>query len=85
MTKTIKTAVSIQKSVFDQAEILAQQLNVSRSGLFELAVEDFIKRHQSESLLNEINAAYSDQSDINEQKHLAQMRKSHRRLVEGEW
>ena len=80
-----KTAISIQKSLFEQAETLAQQLNISRSHLFALAVEDFIKRCHNQALLDQINQAYSDQPDLNEQTHMSKMRKSQRKLVEGEW
>jgi metal-responsive CopG/Arc/MetJ family transcriptional regulator len=85
MSITIKTAISIDKSLFEQAETLAQKLKVSRSRLFVLAVESYIKRYQSQALLDEINHAYADQHDPSEQKHIAAMRKSHRKLVEGEW
>ena len=83
--KTIKTAISIQKSLFDQADILARKLNVSRSHLFVLAVEDFIQRYQNQSLLNDINNAYAAESDTTEQARLYKMRKYHRQIVEGEW
>jgi len=85
MASTIKTAISIQKSLFEQAESLAQQLNMSRSHLFGLAIETFIKNHQNQILLDEINQAYSDEADITETARLAKMRKSHRQLVENEW
>jgi len=85
MATTIKTAISMPKSLFEQAETLAQQLQVSRSQLFGLAVEDFIKRHQSQALLDDINQAYADQPDPIEQTRLSAMRISHRNLVEGEW
>lgn len=85
MATIVKTAISIQKSLFDQAESLAQQLNVSRSRLFGLAIEDFIKHHQSRLLLEEIDQAYADEPDTSEQIRLSQMRKSHRKIVEGEW
>jgi len=85
MVTTVKTAISIDKALFEQAEILAQELNVSRSHLFVLAVENFIKHHQSQILLDKINEAYSDQPDPVEQNRIRQMRKSHRSLVEGEW
>lgn len=85
MATTIKTAISIQKTLFDQAEALAQQLNISRSHLFGIAIENFIKNYQSQALLDEINKAYDDQPDPNEQDRLVQMRKMQRKLVEGEW
>ena len=60
MATTIKTAISIQKSLFEQAESLAQQLNLSRSALFGLAIETFIKTHENQILLEKINQAYFD-------------------------
>jgi metal-responsive CopG/Arc/MetJ family transcriptional regulator len=85
MAATIKTAISIQKSLFEQAESLAQQLNMSRSHLFGLAIETFIKNHQNQILLDEINQAYADEPDSNETILPSKMRKSHRNLVESEW
>jgi len=42
MAESIKTSIEIQKSLLDQTEMLAQHLNISRSRLIELALEDFI-------------------------------------------
>jgi hypothetical protein len=36
-------------------------------------------------LLARINAAYQDLPEAGERKRLRQMRRSHRRIVEGEW
>ena len=85
MATTIKTAISIQKTLFEQAENLAQRLNISRSHLFGLAIETFIKNHQNKILLDEINKAYSDPLDPNETIRLSKMRKPLRTLVESEW
>jgi metal-responsive CopG/Arc/MetJ family transcriptional regulator len=85
MATTIKTAISIQKTLFEQAESLAQQLNMSRSHLFGLAIEAFVKNHQNQILLDEINQAYSDEPDQNEKVLLSKMRSQHRKLVENEW
>ena len=85
MATTIKTAVSIQKSLFDQAESLAQQLNISRSHLFGLAIETFIKAHENQILLEKINQAYSDQPYSTETVLLSKLRKPHRKIVESEW
>jgi metal-responsive CopG/Arc/MetJ family transcriptional regulator len=82
---SIKTAVSIQKDLFDQAEILAHEMNVSRSRLFVLALEDFIRRYQNQRLLREINAAYEDKQEASDTIYLRKMRRQHRQIVEGEW
>ena len=81
----VKTAISIQETLYEQAELLAKKMNISRSHLFGMAVEDFIQRYQNRSLLEEINQAYSDEPDPAEQTRLLQMRKQYRKIVEGEW
>lgn len=85
MATTIKTAISIQKSLFEQAESLAQELNVSRSQLFGLAIETFVKNHQNQILLEEINKAYSDEPDASDKVRLSKMRKHHRKIVRDKW
>jgi metal-responsive CopG/Arc/MetJ family transcriptional regulator len=81
----VKTAISLQESLFEEAETLARELKITRSHLFALAVQEFIQRHQSQKLLEAINAAYADQPDPAEQELRRQMRQQHRRLVEGQW
>lgn len=81
----VKTAVSLQKSLFEQAEALADELHISRSRLFSLALEEFIHRSHNQQLLKKINAAYEDEADTKEQTLRQRMRRPHRRLVEGEW
>jgi len=81
----IKTAISLQKSLFEQVEALARELKVSRSRLFVLAIEDFIHRYQNRQLLEKINQAYQDGPDAAEQSRLGQMRRHHRQIVQGEW
>ena len=85
MATTIKTAISIQKSLFEQAESLAQELNVSRSQLFGLAIETYVKHHQNQILLQEINKAYSDGLDSSDKVRLSKMRKHHRKIVRDKW
>ncbi|NJN98974.1 MAG: hypothetical protein HC875_35210 [Anaerolineales bacterium] len=85
MANNIKTAISLQKSLFEQVEVLAHELKISRSRLFVLALEEFVHRHQNQQLLEQINLAYDDLPDSVEQEHLAKMRFQHRQIVEGEW
>jgi metal-responsive CopG/Arc/MetJ family transcriptional regulator len=82
---TVKTAISIQKPLFEQAEDLARKLNVSRSRLFGLALEEFIRRRENRELLEQINAAYADEPESAELTVQRKVRQSHRRMVEGEW
>ena len=83
--ENIKTAISIRKSLFEQAETLAHKMKVSRSRLFVIALEDFIREQENRELLEKINAVYADKSDESEKTLRSKSRKSHRRLVEGQW
>ena len=60
-------------------------MKVSRSRLFVLALEDYLRRYQNLQLLERINQAYSNAPDATEQKRLRKFRRQHRKVVEGSW
>lgn len=82
---TVKTAISIRKSLFEQVNDLAEELEVPRSQLFVLAVEEFIKRYQNRKILETLNEVYTNGPGQDKQILREGMRQSHRRLVEGQW
>ena len=57
---TIKTAVSIEKSLFNQADELAEEWQVSRSRLVSIALERLIRDHQTKKLVEKLNEVYAD-------------------------
>jgi mRNA interferase MazF len=61
MVTTIEATVSLRKTLFDQADILAQQLNMSRSQFFETAIETFIRDSHNQTLLDDIKQPNQDQ------------------------
>ena len=83
--QNIKTAISMQKPLFEEAEELAHTMKVSRSRLFVLALQEYIERRKNRELLTRINAAYEEPDDATEKKLRRAARRRHRRLVEGEW
>jgi metal-responsive CopG/Arc/MetJ family transcriptional regulator len=82
---SIKTAISIEKDLFDQAEDLAHEMNVSRSRLFVLALEEYLMRHQNQRMFREINAAYEEKQEAPDSTYSRKMKRTHRQIVEGEW
>lgn len=80
---TVKTAISIDKDLLAQAEIAAQEMSLSRSRLFALALEQYLRRRQGQQMLEQINAAYRDEPDPDEQLLLEKMCKSARGQLEG--
>ena len=81
----IKTAISMQETLFAQVETIARELKIPRSQVFTLAVKEFVQRQENKRLQAQMNAAYQDEPEAEEIKRLQQIRDSHRRLVEGEW
>jgi predicted transcriptional regulator len=76
--------ISIPDSLYEQVSHLAQKMQISPSDLFSLALEDYVRRHHSQNLLQSINDAYADGLDENEQAILEGMRRHQRQLVENE-
>lgn len=83
--QSVKTAISIEKPLFEQAENIARTMNVSRSKLFVIALQDFIEHRKNREMLAQINAAYADEPDSTERFLRKKARRQHRRIVEGEW
>ncbi len=81
----VKTAISINQTLFDQVNRLADELDVSRSHLFVMAVEEFIQRYENQALLHQLNRAYDDLPLAEEEQVQRAMHYHHRNLVEGEW
>ena len=81
----VKTAISLQESLFERADTLAQQLHLSRSQLFARALDEFLKKHESRRLLDAINSALEGEPDPGEEERRRLMRQKQRRRVEGQW
>jgi metal-responsive CopG/Arc/MetJ family transcriptional regulator len=81
----IKTAISIQKSLFDQAERLSRQMKVPRSRVFALALEEYLQRQQNLELLAQFNAAYADEPTPAERTLREKSLKAYRDSIEDEW
>ncbi len=83
--QAMKTAISIEKNLFDQADNLARTMKVSRSKLFVIALQDYIEHQKNIEMLTQINAAYADEPDTTEQTLRRKSRQLHRRIVGGQW
>jgi len=84
--ENVKTAISLNKSLFVQADSLARELKVSRSRLFVMALESFIRDYQDKRLFDKINESLEEAPpDKAELKRLAQTRRHHKRMVKGTW
>lgn len=85
MQAVVKIGISLPRALFDQAEELAQKMNITRSRLFSLALDEYIQRQRDRQLLTELNEVYADGLDEEERTLLRQGSRAHRQVVEGEW
>ncbi|MGE5598413.1 MAG: ribbon-helix-helix protein, CopG family [Bacteroidota bacterium] len=79
----IKTAVSIPAPLFERADRMAREMEISRSEFFARAVEHYLRQRENEELLAKIDRACDGAQPDN--AYGAQAKKRHRRLVEGQW
>ncbi len=80
----VKTAISLNDSLFEKVETLTKEMKISRSRLFAIAVEEFIERHETRRMMAAINEAYDDFPDEEEQATLRAMLEHHRKFMRDE-
>jgi antitoxin MazE6 len=81
----IKTAISIDKPLFEQVNDLAHELKTSRSHIFVMAAKDYIQRHKNRKILEDINAAYDDSPDTKDESLTSVRRSHHLKMVKDQW
>jgi metal-responsive CopG/Arc/MetJ family transcriptional regulator len=69
----IKTAISIDENVFRKAEDLADKMKISRSQLFSLALEKYLREIENRNMLEKINSVY-EVSDPDEDEYMTKMK-----------
>jgi metal-responsive CopG/Arc/MetJ family transcriptional regulator len=60
----MKTAISIDETVYQEAEGAASEMGVSRSRLYTLALEEYIKNHRSDTVTERLNQYYTNRKAV---------------------
>ncbi len=82
----IKTAISIDQSVFKIIDSLAKKAHISRSRFFEMAAKAWVKKEEDKDLTARINRAIEKIKPTAEETRQAEaMRRHYSKLVEGQW
>jgi len=79
---TVKTGISMERTLFDHVNRVAEREQIPRSRLFARAAQEYLARHENQWLLNRLNEVYNDGGDV---EPVQRMQGTHRALVEGEW
>ncbi|MDN5923468.1 MAG: hypothetical protein L0H70_00545 [Xanthomonadales bacterium] len=70
----MKVAVSVPDPIFDAAERLAKQRAVPRSRVFTEALQEYVSKHASEAITEQLNAVYAvERSAVEEAMMHAQL------------
>jgi len=81
----MKTAISIDDGLLQEADETARLMGLSRSRLFALAVGDFLQRQRREQMLLRLNEVYSDGMEPAEKSLLKGIKAKVRRAVKQRW
>jgi metal-responsive CopG/Arc/MetJ family transcriptional regulator len=81
----MKTAISIDDRLLQQADDTARLLGLSRSRLFAVAIRDFLQRQRQEQMLLRLNEIYTDQPEPSEKRLLRGVKAKMRQTVKDRW
>jgi metal-responsive CopG/Arc/MetJ family transcriptional regulator len=81
----IKTSISFEPELFKHTDEVAHEMNLSRSKLVALALENFFMQRESKRLFEKINVAHADGLDPTEKTLLKDIRRQQLRRSEGTW
>jgi hypothetical protein len=81
----MKTALSMSDDLLREADEAARSMGLSRSGLFALAVGDFLERRRSEDMLRRLNEVYANGPQPEEERLLRGIKAKTRRVVSDRW
>jgi metal-responsive CopG/Arc/MetJ family transcriptional regulator len=81
----MKTAISIDDGLLQEADQTARLMGLSRSRLFALAVGDFLERQRQERMLLRLNEVYANGTEPAEKRLLNGIKAKVRRTVKDRW
>ena len=81
---SIKTAISIDEGLLARADAVAREMGVLRSEVFARAIEEYLRRRESCSLLGRANAVLEGDGQAEEREIAQRMRRLHRRALDVE-
>jgi metal-responsive CopG/Arc/MetJ family transcriptional regulator len=81
----MKTAISLDDHLLEQADKTARQMGLSRSGLFALALQDYLRRRRQQEVAEQLNQVYTGKLDLPEQRTTARMKAKFRSTIKERW
>ncbi len=79
---TVKTAISVQDSLFRRAERLSRKMRLSRSQLFSRAMEEYLDKHRGQAITAKLNEIYAEPPDDGEGETIRRFASAARKWVD---
>ena len=83
MIKGMKTAISVDDALMEEADRAAQDLGLSRSGLIADALRDYLRKRRRTQITQQLNEAYSDVSGADDRRLVRKLKSKMR--VQDQW
>ena len=74
ITKSMKTAISVDDALMEQADEAARDLGLSRSGLIADALRDYLRKRRRSRITEQLNRAYSNVPSPHERRLVRKLR-----------
>jgi Arc/MetJ family transcription regulator len=81
----MKTAISVDGDLLTEADRTARELGLSRSRLFSIALEAYLRHRRQEETLDKLNRAYAGKPDPANGRTLKRMRAKFRSTIRDRW
>ncbi|HEV8040639.1 MAG TPA: hypothetical protein VGP62_17340 [Bryobacteraceae bacterium] len=78
----MKTAISLDTTLLKEADQTARALGLSRSRLFSIALEDYLRHRRQEQMVEQLNQTYSDHPEA---RTTQRMKAKFRSTVKDRW
>ena len=82
---SVKTAISVEKSLLDKIDATAKNHKLSRSKFFAVAAENYLHHIETRELIEKLNEVYDDGSEDLETKTREGMKTVMRKHAEDQW
>ena len=81
----MKTAISLDGQLLEEADRAARQMGLSRSRLFSIAVQEYLRHRSQEQQLEELNRVYAGKPDSAERRLTTRAKAKFSATIRDKW
>jgi len=81
----MKTAISLEDELLLEADRTAREMGVSRSRLFSIALEAYLRKRRNQEILGQLNKVYAGEPSPDERQTVAGMKRRFRSTIRESW